>query len=162
MLPGIHLRELHRILGMSFSSTRYHVDKLCDSGEIVQEKGRGHLRLYPAGLEDRDKAVYSFLRLKRSREILTALAQRSNITSKEICFRTGLTKSTVSKTVHELAEAGLVKRHFSKSEGATTYEISEPDYILRVLINAQHPSGARRADPLLDSPSDKFVLSSDD
>lgn len=138
------MRELCRLLGLSFSSTRYQVDKLCVSGKVVRQTEKGHVRLYPAGLEAKDKIVYSFLRMKRSREILIALAKDSRLTNKEISYMTGLSKSTVSKCIRELAKADLVKIQFSEAEGTITYEISDPIYLLQVLMNIQNSMGSRK------------------
>lgn len=152
LLPGIHVRELCRLLGLSFSSTRYHVDKLCITGEVVRQTEKGHVRLYPAGLEARDKIAYSFLRMKRSRDILIALAKNSKLTNKEICYRTKLSKSTVSKCMHELVKADLVKTQISKAEGTITYEISDPKYLLQVLMNIHNPTSSRKERSWLDEP----------
>jgi len=143
LLPGIHVRELGRLLGISFSSTRYHVDKLCVAGEVVRQTEKGHVRLYPAGVEARDKIVYSFLRMKRSRDILIALAKDSKLTNKEICYGTGLSKSTVSKCIHDLVSVDLVKIQVSKTEGTITYEISDPKYLLQLLMDLHHSTDSR-------------------
>jgi predicted transcriptional regulator len=138
------MRELCRLLGLSFNSTRYHVDKLCVTGQIVRQPEKGFIRLYPAGLEARDKIVYSFLRIKRSRDVLIVLAKDPKLTFKEICDRTGLSKSTVSKCMHELVNANLVKLQTSEAEGTIIYEISDPTYLLQVLMNIKPPVGSRK------------------
>ena len=145
MMPGIHLRELCRLLGLSFTSTRYHVDKLCATGEIVREREGGHVRLFPASFDLEDKVTYSFLRTKRFRDILTALAEDPHLTNKEICSRTNLPKSTVSKCIHELLEAGLVRDQPSQADGTVTYQICDPEYLLRVLMNARKSTASQKS-----------------
>jgi predicted transcriptional regulator len=161
LIPGIHLRELCRLLGLSFTSTRYHVDKLCTTGEIVCERGRGHVRLFPAGLDLEDKVTYSFLRTKRFRDILMSLAQVPNLTNKEICAQTKLPKSTVSKCIHALMEAGLVRDQPSTTEGTITYQIRDPEYLFRLLINAHKSATSPRGKPRPGLLSDSFEDSLD-
>lgn len=159
MMPGIHLRELCRLLGLSFTSTRYHVDKLCSAGTIVREREGGHVRLFPVGIRLEDKIAYSFLRTKRFRDILTALAEGSHLSSKEICSRTKLPKSTVSKCIHELVEVGLVKDQPSVKDGTVTYQICDPEYLLRVLMNAHKSSELQRTNPRFSprSQTERFI-----
>ncbi len=147
LIPGIHLRGLCRLLGLSFSSTRYHVDKLCTTGEIVRESEKGYIRLFPAGVVLEDKIAYSFLRTKRFRDILLALAEDPHMTNKEICSRTKLAKSTVSKCIHELVDRGLVRDKASAIEGTITYEICDPEYLLRLLIDVHKSAAPRRSRP---------------
>ena len=47
LLPGIHLRELQRILKTSFTTTRYHVDNLQRDGLILRSEEGKQSRLYP-------------------------------------------------------------------------------------------------------------------
>jgi predicted transcriptional regulator len=156
LIPGIHLRELWRLLGLSFSSTRYHVDKLCTAGKIVREGEKGYVRLFPSGLKQVDKTTFSFLRTKRFRDILTALAEEPHLTNKEICSRTKLAKSTVSKCIHELMEAGLVRNQPSVTEGTITYQICDPEYLLRLLINAHKSAELARNEAWPGLSTDSF------
>ena len=137
------MRELCRLLGISFSSTRYHVDKLCITGQVVRETDKGHVRLYPVGLEAEDKIVYSFLRMKRSRDILIALAKDSKLTNREICSKTGLSKSTVSKSLHELVEANILRIQISNNI-VVTYEIGDPGYLLQLLMNIRNSTSSEK------------------
>src|ERR1700685_952973 len=66
--PGIHLRMLQKLLGASFSTTRYHVEGLRRDGEIVCSKEGRYQRLYPAGTTDGSKATYAVLQGKTARK----------------------------------------------------------------------------------------------
>src|SRR5271169_4519639 len=72
--PGIHLRKLQKILGTSFSTTRYHVESLQRESEIVSLMDGRYCRLFPSGTEENLKSVYSVLQRKAARRVLSTLA----------------------------------------------------------------------------------------
>lgn len=106
--PGVHLRQLQRRLGISFSATRYNVEKLCKYGKIVCKKDRGHVRLYPLGTTEFEIAVYSQLRSHSGKAILDSLSKMKTSTNKGLALDTGLAKSTVSQKIQKLIQLGLV------------------------------------------------------
>lgn len=130
--PGIHLRELQRILGMSFNSIRYNTEKMTISGEIICEKGVGYSRFYPPDMTEKDRLVYSISRNRTSYRILTELSKDSLLTNKELAARTGFAKSTISEHVHTLLAANLVKLTLSE-EGNFKVELQDRDRITRLI-----------------------------
>jgi predicted transcriptional regulator len=149
-LPGIHLRELQRLLGISFNSTRYHVNNLSSTGEIICERVRGRSRLYPPGVSGQDKLVYSLLRSRTCRSILTALVEEPNLTNKQISIKTELAKSTVSEHIQRLLSAGVVRMNVSNENGVT-YELGDPNYILQLLMKTDRKRSA------LEVATDRFI-----
>jgi predicted transcriptional regulator len=148
LLPGLHLRELQRLIGMSFNSTRYHVDKLTASGEILRIEEGGFSRLYPVGTSDADKALYSAIRRPTDRHILATMIKTGRVSHGELSTLTGFAKSTLSEHLGRLAEIGAIVRRVS-SESTVEYELTDPARI-EALINVQNLTLLRKA-------TDRFI-----
>ena len=148
MLPGVHLRELQRLLGLSFNSTRYHVDKLTKTGEIIRVEDGGYSRLYPAGIGQAQREIFPLVRGETDRKILLSLTANHVLSNKQLCELTRLAKSTISEHVANLMQAGVVKtRHIG--EFGVFYELEQPEQI-RLLLKNQNPS-------LLTKASNRFI-----
>jgi len=148
LAPGVHLRELQRLLGMSFNSTRYHVDKLTTAGEIIRVEEGGYSRLYPAGISEAERAIFTLVRGETDRKILASLVADPILSNKQLCEQTNLAKSTVSEHLTGLVRAGIVKTR-QVTENFVAYELEQPDQI-RFLLRSQNPSILKKA-------SDRFI-----
>lgn len=148
VLPGLHLRALQRLTGLSFNSIRYHVRALTKSGEIVRSDEGGYSRLYPAGISESDKTLYSILRCTTDRRILRALTRFASITHVDVCGLTGLAKSTISEHLAKLTANGIV-RTIQTAAGRVEYEIVDTDRIRR-LINLENGTA-------LDKATERFI-----
>ncbi|HEV2118542.1 MAG TPA: winged helix-turn-helix transcriptional regulator [Candidatus Bathyarchaeia archaeon] len=148
ILPGVHLRELQRLLGMSFNTTRYHVDRLTKTGEIIRVEDGGYSRLFPSGIGEAEKRMFPLLRGDTDRKILESLASDSLLSNKQLCDITGLAKSTVSEHIADLTRAGIVKPSRTSDLGVF-YELEQPEQI-RLLLRNQNPN-------LLKKASDRFI-----
>jgi predicted transcriptional regulator len=145
LVPGIHLRELQRVVRLSFNSTRYHVDTLSRSGEIVRVEQEGYSRLYPVGIGEKEKTLYSILRNKTNRAIITALdSKKAGLTNKDLSDSTGLAKSTVSERLKQLLEEGIVETRSTSQE--RVYTLKDPDSLLPVLKNTNETFLERTAE----------------
>ena len=148
MLPGVHLRELQRLLGMSFNSTRYHVDRLTKTGEIIRVEEGGYSRLYPAGISEAERALFPIVRGETDRKVLDVLATNEFLSNKQLCDLTNLAKSTISEHLAELVRLGVVRIR-QIGESGISYELEQPEKI-RLLLKNQNPS-------LLKKASDRFI-----
>jgi predicted transcriptional regulator len=148
LLPGLHLRELQRLIGMSFNSVRYQVDKLTASGEILRIEEGGFSRLYPVGTSDADKALFSAIRRPTDRQILAIMIKTRRVSHRELSTLTGFAKSTLSEHLGRLAEIGAIVRRIS-SESTVEYELTDPARI-EALINVQNLTLVRKA-------TDRFI-----
>jgi len=146
--PGVHLRELQRILGISFNSTRYHVDRLTEAGEIVRVEEGGYSRLYPSGTSRAERTLFAIVRGETDRKILSSLATNITLSNKQLIDLTGLAKSTVSEHIADLVQLGIVKTR-QIAEGSVVHELEQPERI-RLLLMIQNPS-------LLKKASDRFI-----
>lgn len=136
LLPGIHLRQLQRILGISFHSTRYNVQSLSESGEILRRQEGRYSRLYPSLTHENELALYSVMRNKTTRTILKTLAYEEALSNKQLTEKTGLAKSTISEHIQSLLDERIVRVSLS-SEGRVTYELRERDRVLRLAKEAE-------------------------
>ena len=146
--PGVHLRELQRLLDVSFNSTRYHVDKLAKSGEIVRVEEGGYSRLYPKGTSEAERTLFAVVRAETDHRILSSLATDLFLSNKQLCDHTGLAKSTISEHVAELVRMGIVKTRQS-GETSVAYELEQPERI-RWLLMRLNPSLRKKA-------TDRFI-----
>jgi predicted transcriptional regulator len=148
LMPGIHLRRLQRLTGMSFSSTRYHVHRLKETGHIVREEDGGYSRLYPSGTTPDERMIFSLLRRETNRRIIVCLTQHPALTNKEIVHLTGLAKSTISRRLGHLVSVGIVEIKLSDNEGIL-YQVKEPDRISSLMTN--------KKDTLLAKATGRFI-----
>lgn len=68
--PGIHLRELQRVLNMPLTTLEYHLSYMARKNIIHSETGPHYKRYYAKTLNAEDKKMLSALRQKRMREIV--------------------------------------------------------------------------------------------
>jgi predicted transcriptional regulator len=146
--PGVHLMELQRLLGMSFNTTRYHVDKLTKAGEIVRVEERGFSRLYPRGMAEEERTLFAVVRSETDRKILSNLAADLILSNKQLSDQTNLAKSTISEHLAELIRIGIVRARQIASSGVI-YELAQPERI-RVLLKSLNPS-------LREKAADRFI-----
>jgi predicted transcriptional regulator len=134
--PGLHLRELQRQIGLSFSSTRYHVDKLAKDGEIDRVEDNGYSRIYPAGIVQRDKILLSLIRRETDRRILSSFLKENSLSQQRLTDLTKLAKSTVSEHLATLLNLGVVR---TKAGGERRiFELTDPAEIDTMLNRYPH------------------------
>lgn len=144
--PGLHLRELQRQIGLSFSSTRYHVDRLAKEGEIDRVEDKGYSRIYPAGTGVNDRILLSLLRRKTDRKILSCFLMENGASQQHLIDLTGLSKSTVSEHLAKLLEFGVVRPR--SGDKRSVFELTDAALIERLL---------RRYPVLLEKATSRFI-----
>jgi predicted transcriptional regulator len=123
---------LSRLLGVSLSTTRYHVFNLEKDGEIVFWKEGEYLRAYPRSVDDeRSKRVYALLQQKAARKILHVLLRANRggnqgWSNGEISRITRLSQATVSEYLTEFRDLQLARKNTTK-EGRMVSEIADAD-----------------------------------
>ena len=144
--PGLHLRELQRQIGLSFSSTRYHVDKLAKEGEIDRVEDNGYSRIYPVGTDSKDRILLSLVRRKTDHEILSWFLTEKSITQQRLSEVTALSKSTISEHLASLLELGVVKTRVGGER--RIFELAEPAKMYGLM--SRHPV-------LLEKATSRFI-----
>jgi len=123
--PGIHLRMLQRLLGVSFTTVRFHVDHLEKNGEIVRSREYGYSRLFPTGMTDDMKAVCACLQNGTSRKVLQALVDGPQyLMQTDLSEALRLSKSTTSECIVSLTRVDLVERRFAP-DGRVVYDVKD-------------------------------------
>jgi predicted transcriptional regulator len=119
------------MIGLSFNSTRYHVDALAKTGEIIRAEEGGYSRLYPVGVSDSDRTLFPLTRRDSDRRILISMIENQTSSHKKLCETTGLAKSTITEHLAHLVEIGVAK---ICQEGSTTfYELNDADKVRQML-----------------------------
>lgn len=134
LTPGVHLRKLQRQAGISFNSTRYHVDKLTKAREIVRIEDGGYSRLYPPDTSLEDRTLFTILQSETDQRILKILSENQLVTRKRLGELVGLAKSTMSEHLSDLVELGVVKTEMS-IEGSLSYYLNEPEKVQTLLVS---------------------------
>jgi predicted transcriptional regulator len=80
--PGVHLREVQRILEIPLTTLEYHLSYMGRKGIIYAETDTHYKRYYTKPLDKKDKKVLSALRQKKIREVvLLILSQQKQDTN---------------------------------------------------------------------------------
>ena len=106
--PGIHLRGVQKALGVSFSTVRYHVWGLAGRGELDCERRGRYLRLFPHGMSEGEREVFSRLQRSAAQKVLVQMIKREHWRNKDIASASGLAESTVSRERKAFRELGLL------------------------------------------------------
>jgi predicted transcriptional regulator len=149
LFPGIHLRELQRLLKTSFNTTRYHIHNLERDGQVICSREGGYSRLFPVGLEESARGLYSLLHNRITRQVLRTLLSGASLTNGDITAATSLPKSTVSEHIELLCRTNLVKRTVTLGEGAL-YEIQDQARVGEALALFERNLLAVAADSFID------------
>ena len=144
--PGLHLRELQRQIGLSLSSTRYHVDKLTKEGEIDRVEDKGYSRIYPAGTDPRDRILLSLVRRKTDQKIFSCFLAENSLSQRRLSDITGLSKSTISEHLRALLERGVVRTILDGER--RLFELTDPGKIEGLI---------RRRPVLLEKATSRFI-----
>ena len=147
--PGLHLREIQRQIGLSFSSTRYHVDKLVKEGEVDRVEDKGYSRIYPTGISRKDRTLLTLIRRETDQKILSCLLRDNNLSQQRLAELTRLAKSTISEHMTTLLESGIVR---TKADGGRDFELTDRASVDKMLNGYPHLLGkaARRFTDLWD------------
>jgi len=131
--PGIHLRELQRILQMPVATIEYHLDYMTRRRIIYSEAGEHVKRYYTQPLNTEDKKLLSALRQKKLREIVlvTLSSQKVKYQFLADCFE--LPHSTLSLYLKYLVDKGILDRE--KVGYENIYTVHDEDRVAKVLVS---------------------------
>ncbi len=115
--PGLHLRELGRRAGLSWSVARFHVRMLEKGGLLRLDRRGGRARVYPAGAQTVAAALHPV-----AQRILDALPEDgAPLDVRDLRERVGVSRQLLSHHLDRLAEEGRVVR-----AGARPTMVSRP------------------------------------
>ena len=117
--PGLHLREISRMLEIPPSHAQYHLRVLERTSFVRVVKEAAHVRYFatsstPVGpmpaLGSRERESLALLRKPMVLKIVVFLVLEGSLTLSDLARRCGITPSTVLHHLHQLERAGLVQR----------------------------------------------------
>jgi predicted transcriptional regulator len=135
--PGIHLRELQRILSIPLTTLDYHLSYMIRKKIIFGETEDHHKRYYTKPLDPGDKKVLIALRQKRMREIVLIVLENGKAKSQLLAERLKLSHSTLSSYLKYLVNRNILAKE--KIGYENLYTVREEDRVAKVLI-AYKPS----------------------
>jgi len=133
--PGLHIRELQRVLDIPLASLQYHLNYMARRNIIIEEKAEHYTRYYCTPLEPEDKKILSILRQKRIREIVLMILTSQKAKYRFIVETLKLPTSTVSFYLKNLVENNIIER--TKIGYENVYTIKNEDRVAKILIAYQ-------------------------
>ncbi|WMW21611.1 winged helix-turn-helix transcriptional regulator [Methanolobus mangrovi] len=132
--PGIHLRELERILDMAIGNLQYHLHYMEKKNLISALRDEQFVRYFikDKELDGNDRKVLSFLRKKACRHILISLMEDPGMNNKDLSSAIGLSPSTVSWHLNKLVATGIVKKTVHGRE--SNFEVIGPEKVAELII----------------------------
>src|SRR4030042_6067437 len=130
--PGIHMRELQRVLDMPLTTLEYHLTYMSRKKIIFKESDSHYKRYYVRPLDSEDKKILSALRHKKMREIFFVVLINKKAKYQSLADQLNLPNSTLSFYLKYLVDnMVLVKERIGYEN---IYTIRDEDRVARVLI----------------------------
>src|SRR5665647_856940 len=130
--PGIHLRELQRVLNMPLTTMEYHLSYMSRKKIIYSETDTHYKRYYAKPLDDEDKKVLSALRQKRLREIVLLILSNGKAKYQFMADYLKIPHSTLSFYLKYLVDNGILLKE--KIGYETIYTVKDDDKVVKVLV----------------------------
>lgn len=130
--PGIHLRELQRVLNMPLTTLEYHLSYMARKKIIYSERDTHYKRYYAKTLDVDDKKVLSALRQKRMREIVLLVLSKGKAKYQFMADYLKVPHSTLSFYLKYLVDHGILVK--DKIGYETIYTVKDEDKVLKVLV----------------------------
>jgi len=135
--PGIHLRELQRILNMPLTTLEYHLSYMTRKKILFAETESHHKRYYTKPLDPEDKKVLAALRQKRMREIVLIILANGKAKYQKLADQLKLSHSTLSSYLKYLVSNNILVK--DKIGYENLYTIRDEERVAKVLT-AYKPS----------------------
>lgn len=139
--PGLHQREVARVLDLSPSHAEHHLRHLVRAGLVTAQPDGRYVRYFVAttiegGVPAEDKRVLALLRQRRPLEIVARLVQGPQ-QAQDLASDIGLGVATLGYHVKKLEAAGLVKK---RRDGAQNWlALANRDDVLATLLAYEPP-----------------------
>jgi predicted transcriptional regulator len=145
--PGIHMREIQRVLDLPMGVLGHHLAYLEEHDIISSKQDRYYKRFYPSRMGARERTLLSSLRQERPRAIVLYLMLHPGRNHSEIMEHFGLSPSTVTFYMKDLEAKGIVSR--TKAGRESLFSVEAHEDVVRTLITYR-PS-------FLDAVVDRFL-----
>src|SRR4030067_1455947 len=130
--PGIHMRELQRVLDMPLTTLEYHLTYMSRKKIIFKESDSHYKRYYVRPLDSEDKKILSALRQKKMREIVFIILKNKTARYQSLADQTRLPNSTPSFYLKFLIGNMVLAKE--KIGYENIYTVRDEERVARVLI----------------------------
>ncbi len=130
--PGIHMRELQRVLDMPLTTLEYHLTYMTRKKILFKESDTHYKRYYVRPLDLDDKKILSALRQKKMREIVFEVLINKKVKYQFLADYLKLPNSTLSFYLKYLVENMVLVKE--KIGYENIYTVRDEDRVARVLI----------------------------
>ncbi len=130
--PGIHLRELQRVLNTPLTTLEYHLNYMARKQILFGETDGHYKRYYTRPLDREDKKVLSALRQKRIREIVFIVLVNGKVKYQFLADYLKLPHSTLSFYLKYLVDNMVLAK--DKIGYENIYTVRDEDRVAKVLI----------------------------
>jgi DNA-binding MarR family transcriptional regulator len=109
--PGIHLRELHRIIGCAMGALQYHIRFLEQDGLVISLRNGNVKHLFAPGYssDERIMLLTAIARNPTVNSILSECASNGQTTQAEISRILSVDKSLISYYINSLLDANILR-----------------------------------------------------
>lgn len=107
--PGINHATLSRRLGVNVGTLRYHIEILCETGQIVSENDHGLLRYYTNSRATREGKRGAYPLNETRKRMLDLLGRNPGMMRKEVASALGITGASVTWHMGLLIQSGAVR-----------------------------------------------------
>lgn len=134
--PGVHLRRIGQVLGMSTGMLSYHLGYLERNGLLKSDED-GHRKRYfiARGLAEAQRRILAILRQDVPRQIVLELLMHGERTFGELQLSVGVSKSTLSYHLQKLMGRELLLR--AKRERESVFSIKDMEEVRKLLLANQ-------------------------
>lgn len=133
--PGVHLRLIGKVLGMSTGMLSYHLDYLERNG-LLRSEAEGHRKRYFSGaFAEAQRKIIGTLRQDVPRKIVLQILEHRERTFAQLQGAVGVSKSTLSYHLKRMLQRDVVVR--MKRERESVFQLRDPDGVLRTLVDNQ-------------------------
>src|SRR4030066_696299 len=130
--PGIHMRELQRVLNMPLTTLEYHLTYMSRKKIIFKESDSHYKRYYVRPLDSEDKKILSALRQTKMREIVFMVLINKKVKYQTLADQLSLPNSTLSFYLKFLIDNMVLAKE--KIGYENIYTVRDEDRVARVLI----------------------------
>jgi DNA-binding transcriptional ArsR family regulator len=154
--PGVHLRELQRILKIPLASLDYHLSYMTRKKIVLSETDGHHKRYYTKPLDAEDNKVFSALRQKRMREIVLSILASKKVNYQLLSCNLKIPPSTLSYYLKYLVDNNVLAR--DKIGYENIYTIKDEDRVAKVLIAYKSSFSDKLVDKALNTWMEKTFI----
>jgi len=146
--PGLHFRELLRLLDVNVGDLQYNLSVLEKENIIVGKEEMGYKRYYPNPMEHpEEKKILPFLRQPVQRKILIEILIRGKVTLLELSDELKIKNQTILYHIKKMQNSGII---MLEKDGKTVfYSLKNPDLVTKTII--------RYRESLSDKIVEKFI-----